>query len=276
MIDQDRYPLTGLAGAQGQRVIAEARSQLSDRGAAALPGFIPHPAISALAADCQELVPLAHWSEGLGPAYLEPTDPSVPAGHPRRWRGRHRLGVVAYDLIPYQCLLRQLYEWDPLRDFIGAILGRVPIHRYGDPFGALNLAVMVEGDELQWHFDQTDFVVSLALSPARAGGAFEFAPRIRGDERRVAEVLEGGRDLVQILPMEPGTLLLFEGRDSLHRVSPVTGPDSRVVALLAYDTRAGAIGTTELHQERYGRTVAYDHPPVHGSSHASLPRAFSE
>jgi len=37
--------------------------------------------------------------------------------------------------------------------------------------------------------------------------------------------------------MEPGTMLLFEGRDSLHRVTPIIGSTPRYVALLAYDTK---------------------------------------
>ncbi len=52
-----------------------------------------------------------------------------------------------------------------------------------------NLAVMGDGDELQWHFDQTDFVVSLALQDADEGGDFEVAPRIRsGDDERYDDV----------------------------------------------------------------------------------------
>ena len=37
----------------------------------------------------------------------------------------------------------------------------------------MNLAVMIEGDELGWHFDQTDFVVSLAIQSSDDGGDFE-------------------------------------------------------------------------------------------------------
>ena len=35
---------------------------------------------------------------------------------------------------------------------------------------------MGQGDELQWHFDQTDFVVSLAIRDAEVGGDFEVVP----------------------------------------------------------------------------------------------------
>ena len=47
--------------------------------------------------------------------------------------------------------------------FLAALLDRSTLYRYADPLGALNLAVMGDGDELHWHFDQTDFVVSLAI-----------------------------------------------------------------------------------------------------------------
>ena len=38
------------------------------------------------------------------------------------------------------------------------------------------LTVLGAGDELGWHFDANDGVVSLMLQEAGAGGAFEFAP----------------------------------------------------------------------------------------------------
>ena len=142
------------------------------------------------------------------------------------------------------------------------MLERGPIFRYADPFGALNLAVMGEGDQLQWHFDQTDFVVSLAIQSAEAGGDFEVVPRIRSadDERYadVAAVLAGDARRVETLPMTPGTLLIFEGRHSLHRVSPVAGAPLRHVGLLAYDTKPGTMGSDLLRADRYGRTEPFD------------------
>ncbi|HEV3452204.1 MAG TPA: hypothetical protein VG869_13525, partial [Acidimicrobiia bacterium] len=131
------------------------------------------------------------------------------------------------------------------------------LYPYADRLGALNLAVMEAGDELAWHFDQTDFVVSLALVPARSGGDFEYAPRIRepDDEHydRVARVLQGDGTAVRRLPMTPGTLLLFEGRFSLHRVAPIEGDRARLVALLAYDTEPGTTSSELLRLVRYGR-----------------------
>jgi hypothetical protein len=125
---------------------------------------------------------------------------------------------------------------------------------------------MHEGDELQWHFDQTDFVVSLAIQTADHGGHFEVFPRIRSadDEHydEVAAALAGARDDVVTLPMVPGTLLIFEGRHSLHRVSPVGSGLARHVGLLAYDTAPGTMGSDLLRQDRYGRTEPFASPPV--------------
>ena len=178
---------------------------------------------------------------------------------------------MAYDRFdPATSALRALFESDDLLAFVGAVLGRAPLHRYADPLGAMNLAVMVEGDQLGWHFDQTDFVVSLALQSSEGGGAFENVQRLRGpgagvpqsneggavEERydEVAAVLGGAGDRVTTVPMTPGTLMLFEGRWSLHRVTPVTGPTPRHVALFGYDTQPGTMSSELLKQIRYGRS----------------------
>ena len=147
-----------------------------------------------------------------------------------------------------------------------AILERGPLFRYADPFGALNLAVMGDGDELQWHFDQTDFVVSLAVRDADVGGDFEVAPKTRSaDEENyehVASILGGDDTDVVHVEMTPGTLLVFEGRNSLHRVSPIEGPTSRLVSLLAFDTEPDRVGSELLRAIRYGRTEPFATPPV--------------
>lgn len=71
----------------------------------------------------------------------------------------------------------------------------------------------------------------------------------------VTRVLQGARDDVVRLPMTPGTLLIFEGRHSLHRVSPLRGATSRLVGLLAYDTKPGTVSTEILRLARYGRSA---------------------
>jgi hypothetical protein len=259
VVDFARYPIHDLASPGGRALVKDAREQLAARGAAELPGFVHAGGLAELVREADALAPLAYRSEGKGPASLDLPDTTLPEDHPRRWLGPFGVGVIAYDRFPPDSPLRRLYEWDPLMEFVAACLRHDRLHRYADPLGALNLAVMRDGDELQWHYDMTDFVVSLAIRAPAAGGAFEVAPKIRSadDERydRVRSVLQGASQDVVTLPFTPGTLLVFEGRNSIHRVSPIRGPVDRLVALLAYDTKPGTTSSELLRRARYGRAA---------------------
>jgi hypothetical protein len=258
LIDLDRYPIgTVDAGS----VAAPLRASLAERGVALLPGFLGPEAVAAFAAETQHLVPRAHREDCWGTPYLGLPEESYPDGHPRRTTVQSITWVIAYDLIPTDSLVRALYEWDPLKDFLAEVIGRGPLCRFADPLGAVNLTSMVAGDVQGWHFDSTDFVVSIGIQSSRSGGDFECAKAIRSaaDENydAVARVLRGdGAELVEILPLTPGTLMVFEGRNSLHRVSPVVGDVPRAVALFAYDTKPDTNSSDLLKLVRYGRTEA--------------------
>jgi hypothetical protein len=258
VIDLARYPVDAPDSARAQGLIAECRRQLALTGSCLLPGFLTESATAAMAAEAQPLVPRAHRTPGSrATAYLEAPDESVAEGHPRRRLQTTSVGAIAYDLIPASALIRRLYEWDGFLEFLRRALGKERLYRYADPLGALNLAVMEAGEHLLWHFDQTDFVVSLLLQDCERGGAFEYAPNIRSaaepNYERVRRVLDGGLDEVLSLAIEPGTLALFEGRYSLHRVTPIEGSRPRIIALLGYDTKPGTMSSDRLKQRRYGR-----------------------
>ena len=203
-----------------------------------LPGFLEPGVLPALVGECDELSRVAYHTTS-----------------------NANLEVVAYDQFPETSVIRALYEWDPLMEFVARVLRVEKLYRYADPFGALNLAVMRDGHELGWHFDQTDFVVSIAIQPSLAGGDFENVPLIRSPQDDNEEVVQAVRrgerpDLVRVEPMTPGTLMLFNGRWSYHRVSRVQGAVPRHVALLAYDTKPGTDSNDELKLGRYGRLPA--------------------
>lgn len=264
LVDLERYPVTDLDGLGGA-VAAYHAGELRTSGVSILPGFIRPDALPALVAECKELAAGAYLQDVQGTPYLELPDAAAwPADHPRLVWARSAVRTVAYDRFhPRTSRLRAIYESDAILAFLARILDRSPLFRYADPLGAMNLAVMQEGDTLGWHFDQTDFVVSLAIQASDAGGEFENVQRLRWldgggiDERYdvVARVLSGdGADLVTTVEMTPGTLMVFEGRWSLHRVTPVVGPQTRHVALFGYDTKPGTTSSELLKAIRYGRT----------------------
>ena len=166
LIDRDAYPVDAVGASARAALVEHCRAQLAANGACELPGFVTPAATARMVAESDTLAPVAHHAEGPITIYLDVADPQLPEDHPRRWLGRSSLAAVAYDLIPKSHALRALFEWDPLMEFLADVLGHARLYRYADPFGALNVAVMRDGDELAWHFDQTDFVVSIALRDA--------------------------------------------------------------------------------------------------------------
>ncbi|MDJ0785253.1 MAG: hypothetical protein QNK05_00505 [Myxococcota bacterium] len=256
LLDLERYPIDSPETPATRALVERCQRGLRETGAAELPGFLRPEATAALAREAQDLVPKAHHHEGKATPYLELPEPGWPEDHPRNAWNPFSLAAVPYDCIPQESGLRALYAWEPLLDFVAACLGEPTLYRYADPLGALSLNVMEDGDEVEWHFDQADFVVSLALQNAESGGDFLSVPRIRSAEDEnypaVSRVLSGELEPGRI-PMNPGTLLLFNGRTSLHCVSPTRGPKPRLVALLAYDTKPGTCASPLLQQSRYGR-----------------------
>jgi len=259
VLDLEQYPVGDLTSPRTQAVITAQRRALRDRGVAILPGFVQAAALAAITREALSLQSQAHLEDVYGSPYLQLPDVSYPEGHPRRANLHSLTWVIAYDVIPGTSQLRALYEWDPLMHFIGEILERRPLYRMADPLGALNMTVMTDRHVQCWHYDNTEFVVSLALQSSTAGGKFECASRIRNSDEEnydeVAHVLQGtaaGR--VEIVPMTPGTLMIFAGRCSLHRVSPVEGEVPRIVALLAYDTKPDTDSSPVFKMLRYGRS----------------------
>jgi hypothetical protein len=259
-VDLDRYPV--LTGRGRGELVSRCRTMIAEEGIVVLPGFVTPDALAAMVAECAALEPAGHHSRVQNTPYLALPDESFPADHPRRRLVDSSLTAVAYDLFPDDSVLRSLYEWEPLARFVGDVLGLDEVHRYADPLGALNVAVMNDGDELGWHFDQTDFVTSIAVRSSEDGGDFEVAGHLRSpqDERydRVAAVLDGDRSTVTHVHFEPGALMIFAGRFSMHRVTPVEGPSPRYVALLAYDRRPGTDSSELLKLVRYGRSGRLD------------------
>lgn len=255
MIDTSRYRL------DDEALVGECRAQFENDGVCVLPGFLSPEAVGCMVDEARDLEALAFRSQSSSTPYLTSPDDSFPIDHPMRTLVHSRVEVVAYDQFPRTSPLRRLYEWDPMLEFVRRCLGLETMHRYADPFGALNLSVMRDGDALCWHFDMADFVVSLALQSSDCGGDFENAKQLRTADdpnyNAVADVLaDRAPHLVRTEPMTPGTLMLFNGRWSMHRVTTIEGSTPRFVALLAYDTKPGTDSSDALKLSRYGRLPA--------------------
>jgi hypothetical protein len=259
LIDIERYPIDDTDGAAGSALVARCHADLAATGACQLHGFLRVDALDRLVSEALALTDAAFTNEAIHNVYFEDVDATLPEDDPRRMMERASQATVAYDLIPPDAAIRALYEWDPLLHFVGAALGKHPFNRNADPLGALNLVYYKEGDELGWHFDRAEFVVTLMLQAAASGGDFEYVPNLRNEHEEnypaVRRLLQGDMTNVIHLPSSPGTLAFFRGRHSIHRVTPIVGDRLRANAVLSFADKPDQ-RLNELTQELfYGRTA---------------------
>jgi hypothetical protein len=259
VVDLERYPINDPGGPRCRSLVQACRDQLREHGVAQLPGFLTPAAVGQMLALARELAAAAWASDQTHTVYFEPADDSAGPDHPRALLQRSAKKAVAYDQIPAGAPIRRLYESDDLTGFIAAVLGKDVLYRSADPLDALEIAIFDPGDELGWHFDNSEFSVTVMYQQAEAGGHFEYRPWLRTERQEnypaVQQVLQGVSDGVVRLPSSPGTLAVFRGQHALHRVTPVTRPHPRINSVLTYGEHPG-MKLTELTQRLfYGRAA---------------------
>jgi hypothetical protein len=259
LVDLQLYPLHQLDSAAGKQLLLFCRTQLAATGACNLPCFISESARDRLAEEARGFTGLAYRKDTVRNAYFTADDPSLALNHPRRAFWPLRMSQVANDLIPADALLRALYDWNPLLEFVRLALGMERLYRMADPYQALNLTYLQSGDQQPWHFDDCDFAITLLLQAAAMGGEFEFVPHIRSDLDEnydaVHRLLSGEENNLIRLPRPSGTLTLFRGRNSIHRVTEVRA-GTRITAVLGFDAQPNCIAPDESNIITYGPRVA--------------------
>jgi alkylated DNA repair dioxygenase AlkB len=245
-VDAARYPLHARGG-ELAALVARCRAAYEAEGAAVLPGFLAPEALAAMAAEAEALQGAAFVSTAGHNVYQDGGDPGLPAEHPRNARVRTVVASIANDQLPHASPLRALYEWLPLREFVRQVVGAEALFPLDCPIGACTVNVFRPGMEQGWHFDEAEFSVTLMLTGADAGGHFDFAKglreagRVGGAEEAAAigALMAGGAEGLRRLPIVPGTLSIFRGHTALHRVTPVEGSRTRLVAVLTFNRAPG-------------------------------------
>lgn len=263
-IDLRRYPIDDLATPAGRALIDDCRARMAEEGICLLPGFLTEEATTRIADEALAGGRTAHrmhhhFPFGDGTLADSPNLEGLAEDDPRRFRSRAALQFVAYDEIPLNSPMREVYEWDGLRAFVAATLGRRQLYGAEDSLGSLNYTVMSAGDEQAWHFDDNHFTVTILLQKAESGGCFEFVPGLRGatgdDIPGLRKALAGTHERLRRIAAEPGTLVLFEGRTAFHRATPVEGTRKRLLAVLSYEEEPWSEDDTYLSRLFYGRTA---------------------
>jgi len=261
MVNRERYPIDAPESEAGAALLKSCRDEFASGGLCMLPGFILPEALAALADEANNTLDDAYFCDSTHNAYLTDSNPDLPPEDVSQRQEATFVGSVAYDHLPPRGLLKQLYLWDPLMNFIGAVLGKKPFFRFADPLGACSINVFVDGGQHGWHFDESEFTITLMLQRPDEGGLFEYVPGIRGldnEKEIVGGVLEGKRDGVMQLSFTPGTLLIFGGRQTIHRVTRVSGTTPRLVPVLCYAEKPDLVNSEQVRKLFWGRAGVGD------------------
>ena len=202
-----------------------------------------------------------HYStECINPYFHTQSNPGYSGQHPVNTFLERSSGFIPGDSWEATTSHRTLFEHPALCHFLADCLELEALYPYTDPLAGLTANILDPDQQFTWHFDTNEFAVTVLVDAADEGGLFEYVPGIRSATTEgfdaIQSVLEGGREGIRTLDLEPGDLQIFRGRHSLHRVTRVA-PDSRPrhAAIFAYTEQDGVIGRVERTQQLFGRVL---------------------
>jgi hypothetical protein len=261
IVDLERYPIH-VDGEARRQLVADVQKDIRSVGCAVIKQFVKPEAIPALIAEGDRVSHLGHRNFNRTNPYFTQLPADLPDKHPlRRFYDRSNAFVPA-DNFGEDSIIRAMYEWSSFAPFIQEVLEEPSFYRYADPLADVVINLAEEGNGFPWHFDTNNYTVTLAIQNAEHGGEFEYSPNLRTstDENYdgVGRVLDGDQSLIHSLHLEPGDLQIFKGRYSLHRVTPLSGPTMRYVAIFSFTEMEGVVGSPERTKQLYGRVL-----PIH-------------
>ena len=237
---------------------ARCKQELDDDGALVMRNFLRPAVLQAVRAEGEANRHLAYYTSSKHNIYLSPADASLPSSHPRNREIASSKGCITTDQIPPESALHTLYEDAAFKSYLGEVLGEAGLYEYTDSLSSINLHYADEGQELGWHFDNSSFAITLMIQCPADGGVFEYVKDVRDADAgqmnyAEAEQVLDGKMPAQTLTIDAGTLVLFRGRNSMHRVTPVIGSRTRMLVVLAYNTEPGVALSESARMTFFGR-----------------------
>lgn len=257
ILDLDRWPIDDLTSERGREMIARCKAELARIGMFNLPGFMrPEALETAVAGLAPKLENESFVHASRHNIYFKKSLPDVAAGHPVLIEFDTSNNTICADQFIGNLVL-QLYEWPPFAAFLATVMEMPVLHTMPDPLARVNVMSYGPGQALNWHFDRSEFTTTLLLQAPDIGGDFQYCKDLRSDDdpnyNGVARMLAGESDNLVTLPVQPGTLNVFRGKNTAHRVTPVAGDKKRIIAVFSYYERPNMMFTDEERIGFFGR-----------------------
>ena len=257
-LDLERHPLDGLDTPAGEALVARCRSDLARNGMFNLEGLIRPAALPRAVAGLRPVLDSAAFEHKRSHnIYFRKDIAGLAPDHPALRQVTTINHTICADQMPADTLVLQIYEWPAMAAFLAATMGKPRLHTMADPLARVNVMVYRAGEALNWHFDRSEFTTTLLLQAPEAGGVFEYRSDLRTESNPnyagVAALIEGRDPQLKTQPLAAGTLNVFRGKNTAHRVTPIEGKIPRVIAVFSYYEQPGVMFTPEERTGFYGR-----------------------
>ncbi|CUJ87785.1 hypothetical protein RUE5091_00590 [Ruegeria denitrificans] len=257
-INLQDYPLDQPGSPKWIALVDDCKAKLAKEGLFNLAAFIK---VDALPKAVAELKPVLEAEAFIHARkhniYFKNEIEELPADHPALTKFETSNRTICADQMG-QAAVIQLYEWSPFAQFLAAVMDKPELFTMQDPLARVNVMGYHEGQALNWHFDRSEFTTTLLLQAPEVGGEFEYDQDLRSEDdpnyAGVADLLEGRRNPTRIV-LEPGTLNIFKGKNTAHRVTPVKGDRDRIIAVFSFYERPGVQFSEKERIGFYGRAA---------------------
>ena len=252
LVNVERYPL------HDPSFRAKTKAEFDQHGVVCLDGFLIEATLDKMVKAAQEEQKLAFYTQGTHNVYLTSKNEELGDGHVFNRQVNSSKGCITTDQVPVSCGLHDIYHDGAFKSLIAEVVGEEQVYPYGDPLSSINIHYASEGQELGWHFDNSNFAITMLLQKPDDGGVFEYVRDLRDADKGemnykgVADVLDNNVPK-ETLDMNPGTLVLFRGKNSMHRVTPTIGDVTRMLVVLAYNNKPGIALSENARMTFYGR-----------------------
>lgn len=259
ILDLARYPLDKPGSPAWLELVENCRRDLAEHGMFNLEGFLRPEAVARAMDEIRPVMEtLSFVHRRSHNIYFRKDVPGLPPDHPALRLVDTINHTVCADQIP-QSVPVWIYEWPQFAVFLAAVMDKETLFTMRDPLARVNVMSYGAGEALNWHFDRSEFTTTLLLQEPSGGGEFQYRSNLRSDTDPnydgVARLLEGKDPEVKTLKLAAGTLNVFRGKNTLHRVTPCTGPRARYISVFSFYERPGVMFSKEEQMGFYGRAA---------------------
>lgn len=257
ILDLETYPLHQPGSPRWLALVESCKEDLAREGMFNLAGLVRPEALSKAVAEVKPIIDtLSFTHKRRHNIYFRKEIPGLAADHPALAMTETINHTVCYDQIP-QSVVSWIYEWPPFIVFLAAAMQRETLYPMRDALARVNVMAYRDGEQLNWHFDRSEFTTTLLLQAPDEGGDFVYRSDLRTADdpnyNGVARLLRGQDPEVKSLKLSAGTLNVFKGRNTAHKVSTVKGRRERIIAVFSYYEKPGIMFSREEQIGFYGR-----------------------